>query len=353
MALSERPTRTLDATVLRRFAADLLVAAGCSREDAAASAEVFVEADLRGFSGQGVDYLPYMVHYVQDGKIDPKGKPEILRDLPAAVLIDGHKGPGHRAAFLACDLAADKAKKAGCAAVALANSADIYMIGYYAERLARAGMVGMVATSGPPLVHPPGGMERMLSTNPIAFGFPLDGPDPFVADMAMSAMSRSHVRLAAYHKEQVPLGTGIGPDGRPSTDAVTVMAGALSTMAGHKGFGLALAVALLCGPLTTSEAGPALAGWQDEGKVGRHGHLFVAIDPAAFGSPEEFRRAATAHIAEIKNSKKAPGSDGIRIPGERSLAARRARLESGVPVLEATWSVLGKLATELKVPMPA
>lgn len=351
--MAERPARTLDAATLRRFATDLLIAAGCSPEDAAASAEVFVEADLRGFAGQGVDYLPYMVGYLRDGKIDPKGKPEILRDLPAAVLIDGHRGPGHAAAFLACDIAAKKAKQAGCATVALANSADIYMIGYYAERLARAGMVGMVATSGPPLVHPPGGMERMLSTNPLAFAFPLDGPDPFVTDMAMSAMSRSHVRLAAYHKEQVPSGTGIGPDGRPSTDAVTVMAGALSTMAGHKGFGLALAVALLCGPLTTSEAGPALVGWQDEGKLGRHGHLFVAIDPAAFGSPEQFRHAAAAHIAEIKNSKKAPDFSEIRIPGERGFATRRARLKSGVPVLEATWSILGTLAKELKVPMPA
>ncbi|MCX7354154.1 MAG: Ldh family oxidoreductase [Alphaproteobacteria bacterium] len=352
MTVTERPSRILDAGTLRRFAADLLVAAGCSREDAVASAEVFVEADLRGFAGQGVDYLPYMVHYLQGGKIDPKGKPEILRDLPAAVLIDGHKGPGHAAAFLACDIAAKKAKAAGCATVALANSADIYMIGYYAERLARAGVVGMVATSGPPLVHPPGGMERVLSTNPIAFAFPLDGPDPFVVDMAMSTMSRSHVRLAAYHKEQVPPGTGIGPDGHSSTDAVTVMAGALSTLAGHKGFGLALSVALLCGPLTTSEAGPALAGWQDEGKVGRHGHLFVAIDPAAFGSLDEFRAAARAHIAEIKNSKTAPGAAGIRIPGERGFAERAERLKSGVPVLDATWAALGKIAEELKVKMP-
>lgn len=353
MASSERPARTLDAGVLRQFAIDLLVAAGCSRKDAAASAEVFVDADLRGLVGQGVDYLPYMIGYLRDGKIDPKGRPTILRDLPAAVLIDGHKGPGHAAAFLACDIAAEKARTAGCAVVALANSADIYMIGYYAERLARAGMVGIVMTSGPPLVHPPGGMERMLSTNPIAFAFPLDGPDPFVADMAMSAMSRAYVRLAADHKEQVPPGAGIGPDGRPSTDAVTVIAGALSTMAGHKGFGLALAVALLCGPLTTSEVGPALAGWENEGNVGRHGHLFVAIDPAAFGSADEFRRAASAHIAEIKNSKKAPGSTEIRIPGERGLAARAARLKSGVPVLEATWTVLGKIAKELNVKMPA
>lgn len=225
MAEDNRPVRIVGHARLRSFATDLLIAAGCTRADAEASAEVFVEADLRGFGGQGVDYMPYMVDYIRDGKIDPKGKPEILKELAASVMIDGHKGPGHGAAFMACDMAAKKAKQAGSCTVALGNSADIYMIGYYAERIARAGCVGIVATSGPPLVHPPGGMERVLSTNPIAFGFPMAGEDPLVMDMAMSAMSRSRVRLAAYHKEQVPPGTGIGPDGRPSTDAETVMAG--------------------------------------------------------------------------------------------------------------------------------
>ena len=49
------------------------------------------------------------------------------------------------------------------------------MIGAYAERISQMGLIGIVMTSGPPLVHPYGGVEKMLSTNPVAFGMPFEG----------------------------------------------------------------------------------------------------------------------------------------------------------------------------------
>ena len=97
-----------------------------------------------------------------------------------------------------------KAKKIGSSTVSICNSTDIFMIGAYAKRISQKGLIGMVMTSGPPLVHPYGGIEKMLSTNPIAFGMPIAGEIPFVFDMATSALSSSRIRQAEYFKENLP-----------------------------------------------------------------------------------------------------------------------------------------------------
>jgi hypothetical protein len=57
-------------------------------------------------------------------------------------------------------------------AVGITNSSDIFMIGHYAERMARVGVVGIVMTNSPPLVHPFGGTTPVLGTNPIAIAIP-------------------------------------------------------------------------------------------------------------------------------------------------------------------------------------
>jgi len=62
------------------------------------------------------------------------------------------------------------------------------------------------------------------------------------------------------------------------------------------------------------------------------GDLLIAIDPAAFGDPTVFRAAVDAHLAEVKASKKAPGVETIRVPGERGLAERERCMREGVPI---------------------
>lgn len=197
-------------------------------------------------------------------------------------------------------------------------------------------------------------MERLLSTNPLAFAFPRAGHEPFVFDMATSALASSRVRQAAYDGTPLPAASGIGPDGVPTTEAALVRKGAISPLAGHKGFGLALCIGLLSGPLTGSGIGPELAGWQGaSGETKAQGHLVLAIDPAAFGDPEQFARRTDWYLDLIKSSRLAPGAREIRIPGERAAAERRLRAEQGVAILVATWRAVRPFAERLGVSPPA
>ena len=354
--MATRALRTVEIDVLRDVMERLLVAVGCKPDVAAPIADIFLEADLRGVSTQGLHHLVHiMIETFRAGKIAADAKPRIVKQGPAFALIDAARGPGQLGGLLAANVAAGKAKQAGSAAVGIVNSNDFFMAGYYGERIARAGCIGLVFSDSPPLVHPFGGSDRVLGTNPFVIAVPTAEDHPMVLDFATSARSRSVVRQAAEHGERIPEGVAVGSDGLPTTDSAEAMAGALSPLAGHKGYGLGLCVALLAGPTVGAAAGKVLAGWlpRDPGPLGNKGHLLIAIDPGAFGNPGAFRRSASAYLAAIKASKPAPGAE-IRIPGERLFRMRERNVRAGtVTVFETTWAYTQDLAKELGVAMPA
>ena len=128
----------------------------------------------------------------------------------------------------------------------------------------------------------------------------------------------------------------------------------MSPLGGHKGYGLGLCVALLSGPLIGGVLGEALervAGAGDEA-AGARGHLFMAIDPAAFGDPEKALAGVSSYLDEIRASRKAPNIDKILIPGERSFDDRRRNLKEGVPILDEVWNRTAELAAGLGVEIP-
>jgi LDH2 family malate/lactate/ureidoglycolate dehydrogenase len=126
----------------------------------------------------------------------------------------------------------------------------------------------------------------------------------------------------------------------------------MSPLAGHKGYGLALCIAMLAGPLTGSAVGPELQGLLTGEKVAGMGHLFIAIDPLSFQSRDNFLRAVESYILSIKQSRRAAATQEIRVPGERAFSERAQHLRDGVPILTATWKIVGELAQELNIQMP-
>lgn len=353
--MTERKTVIVSVPVLRDYMERLLLSVGCERINAEIAADVFLEADMRGVGLQGLDHMHSMIRGIRNGHIDPKGIPRVKNEGAAFVLIDGARGPGQAAAVLAADLGVKKAREAGTCAVGIVNSSDIFMLGYYAERIAKAGLIGFVFTSSAPLVHPHGGIDRILGTNPLALAFPTADNFPVIIDMATSALSASRVRQASYFGEDVPDGVGVDELGKPTCDpAIMRPRGAIGPFGGHKGFALALAVALLSGPLVGAEVGLALRTWltDAQGPQGIWGHFILVVDPACFGDTGAFRVATSAYLNEIKASRKAEGIAEILIPGARALATREKSQREGVTLYEVVWMRAQELAQELKVLVP-
>ena len=354
---NKRPTRRVPVDDLRCLIEELLQAAGCDESSAAVAADGYLEADLRGHSIQGLDHLFSTIGGLRSGSINPRPKPRIVREGTAFAVVDGDRALGQVAAEFAMDVAASKAGETGCAAVGFINADDIYMLGYYADRFARRGLVSLVMSNTyPTRVHVAGGIEGVLGTNPLAVGVPSDGPYPFVLDMATSTSAIGHVRIASYTDEPIPAGIAIDTEGLATTHAKTALsAGTLTPMAGHKGSGLGLCVALLSGPLIGATIGKALAEVFEnpQQSTGARGHLFVALDPAAFGDFDTFCTAVRNYLDEIKSSRRAADAEEILIPGERGLRQREDSLQHGAVIYESVWENTTKLAAELGVTMPA
>ena len=253
---SDYPVRRVEASILNDYLHRILMRAGCNDENASASAKGFMEADMRGVGRQGLDHIANLLRALERGDVNGSGRAQVVTTGPAFAVVDGALGPGHGGAFLAAETVIDRARESGCATVALTNSADIYMIGIYAGRIAEAGLVGLVFTVAPSRVHPEGGVESLLGTNPLAIGIPTATDAPIVHDMSTSAVSHSTVRQSAYLGLPLPPGSGVNSKGQPTTDAESILAGAISPLAGHKGFGLGLCVALLWRPVDRLGGGP-------------------------------------------------------------------------------------------------
>ncbi len=350
--MNEPSPRIVSADALRELMERLLAAVGCDAESVTVTAEVLMEADLRGYGTHGLFRLPQMLRRLQEGTINPKARPHLTQEREGSALVDGDGSLGPVGGKFAADLAARKAGRAGCCSVGVVNSNHLCMAGYYGELIARAGFVGIVTSVTPPFVHPLGGSERILGTNPLAIAVPTEEEHPLLLDFATSAISYGRILTSRVSGAELPEGVALGPDGAPTTDADAAAAGAISPFGGHKGYGLALCLGLLAGPLVGAQVGKAVVGAIGLGSRSTKGDLMIAIDPAAFGDAEAFRGAAGAHVRELKNSRKAPGVEEIRIPGERSFAERERRLREGVPIAEGVWDEAVKMAEELDVPVP-
>ena len=197
----------ISAAALRDFLTRIFEALGCSADDARMNAEGVLQADLHGHHIQGTDHIYSTVRELRAGRLNARARPRIVRETAATARVDGDGGTGHVTGVFATDLAIRKAGEVGIGAVGLTGGGDIFMLGYYAEKIARGGFTGMVFTNTVPTrVHPAGGIDPILGTNPLAFGFPVSDGDPVIVDLATSTSAIGHVRVASYTDEPIPPG---------------------------------------------------------------------------------------------------------------------------------------------------
>jgi LDH2 family malate/lactate/ureidoglycolate dehydrogenase len=338
---------------LHKFMVDILKAAGCDDNTASLCADGIVDADLHGHHIQGTDHIYSTVAFLRSNKLNGKPKPKITHETPAIARVHGDGGPGHVTGLFATDIAIKKAKEVGTGVVALVGGGDIFRLGYYADRMARAGLAGIVMTNTHPVrVHVPGGIEPIMGTNPVAFAFPQESRDPIVMDLATSASAIGHVRIASYSNSPIPSGIAIDREGNPTTDAKKALDGALTPLGGHKGFALGLAIGLLSGTVVDAALGKDLQEALAAGNGERErGHLFIAIDPVAFGAINHATRTEK-YADELKRSRKAKQTDEIVMPGERGHARKKRYSTDGVPILVSVWENTKTIARDLGVQPP-
>src|SRR5258706_6947075 len=343
-------TRRLPATRLKRFTADALVAVGLPSKDAAVCADLMVRADLQGADGHGIFRLPQYVRRIRAGAVNVKPKMRVAREAAGMALVDGDNGMGHVVMSFAAKTAIEKAKTAGTAWVGVNRSNHAGPASLYAAMPLEHDMIGLyLAVGNANHMAPWRGIDLLLSTNPIAVAAPGDG-GPIVPDMATTVAAYGKVKTAVQRGETLPEGWMIDHQGRPLTDPKRADQGLLVPIGGYKGYGLALVFGLLAGTLNGAAMGRDVVDFNNDDTTPTNtGHVIVALNVAMFRELKEFKASVDHLIRDIRNSKRLPGVDAIRLPGEQSHAKREERLQSGIPMPAPLLKNLDQLAAELKI----
>ena len=192
----------------------------------------------------------------------------------------------------------------------------------------------------------------MLSTNPFAIAIPAGRALPMVLDMATTVVARGRIVLHAKQNKPLEPGWALDERGIPTTDPHAAMKGLLAPIGGYKGYGMSLAIDLLCGVMTGSNYGAHFPGFLADNMVDPTdiGSVFVALNVESFMDLSEFTAAIDTAIQEIKASPRAEGVPRIYVPGEIEAETKAERLAHGIPIPEQVVSDFVALGKDLGLP---
>jgi L-2-hydroxycarboxylate dehydrogenase (NAD+) len=348
--MSDTTTR-IEPARLREFIDAALRGLGMPGDDAATVAALMADADLQGSDGHGVIRLPHYARRIRAGGLNLHPAIRVLQERPGMAVIDGDNGMGHLVMTRAAELAIEKARVAGVAWVGARMSNHAGPASLYARKSLAHDMIGMYFAVGNANHLPPwGGLDMLLSTNPIAVAVPASRHASVLLDMATTVAAYGKVKAKAQRGETMPEGWMIDRHGKPLTDPRRAEEGFLLPIGGYKGYGLALIVGLLAGTLNGAAMGKDVIDFNhDDTSATNTGQAIVAIDIAAFGDPNAFKDRVDTLIDDLHGSRRMPNVDRIWLPGEQSSAKRSEYSRDGIPLSATLLQNLGRLADELGV----
>lgn len=331
-------TLTIAAETLRRQAVNILTAWGMGAEHAEITAEILIEADLRGVESHGLSMLP--VYQDMLFKINLKPNIRVVKELPVAALIDADHSLGQVASKLACDMAIAKARANGIGLISVRRSQHFGAAGCYTEMIVRAGLIGFAFTSARGLsMVPTNGTEPIIGTNPIAFAAPAGRNNPFSLDMATTPVAVNKLKVYWLKGKELPEGWAYKPDGTTERNAEQAFKnkrmaplGGSRESGGYKGYGLAMMVNILSSTLSGAAFQPLRLQREGPTKPDNIGHFFLAIDPALFREDGEFEHDLDEMIDFLHAQKPADPDHPVLVPGDPEYAEREKRVAAGIPI---------------------
>lgn len=330
------------------FSTKIFTFVGATRENASIVAAHLVESSEMGLNSHGLIRIPQYIEEIEAGAIKPDATPTVVGEKGCRMGLDGNQCFGQVAGVVMARKAMALAKKHGMAFVTACSFGHTGRFGPYVEMLAREGLFGLAVTGGSRStsgnwVAPFGGKEGRLSTNPLAYAFPVAGREPVVADFATSTTAEGVIRSLRNRGLQAPPGTLRDADGHPTTDPgvlYTQPHGVIEPLGGphygYKGTAIAILPAILA--LLTAD--------QPDWTPADGGMAILAIQGG-----QRFAEEAGWMADYIRASTPIDPGHPVMMPGDKERAATAA--SRGVNIDSPTWEALLKLAARAKIEIPS
>lgn len=348
----------ISAENLADFAAAIFRDAGCRDTDAMTLARCLVQSNLWGIDSHGVLRLPDYLGRLRSGAMNARPVIRTVQAAPGLEILDADNGPGFLAASAAMSRAIELARAGNIAAVGIINSNHCGAAALYARMAVASDMIGIAMSNVAPNMVTAGCSSPITGNNPLAIAIPTFGQFPFVLDISLSAVAGGKLLAAASKGEDIPLGWATDREGRPTTDPKAGFDGFLLPMGGHKGFGLSLAVDILCGLVTGGSFQHHLKSmYRFPDDPSNTAHMMMVINPLAIMARAQLASRFAEFFDTVRRSPRWDGGETL-LPGEIEHRTELERSRDGIPVPATLYETLvrigaeSRLAVELR-PVPA
>jgi len=338
----------LPITQAEEFIANALRANQVPTADAKVVAQLMIKSDLVGADGHGIFRLPAYIKRIRAGGINLKPNIHIEREQGAIALINGDNALGHLVMNKAVELAIEKVKQHSVCWIGSHYGNHSGAASVYVRKLAEQGYIGIyMAVGNANHMAPWGGIDLLLSTNPIAIAVPAGDHPIVLLDIATTVAAYGKVKVAAQKGESIPDTWMIDRNGQPITDPQKSSEGSLLPIGGYKGYGLAVMIGLLAGALNNAAVGKSTIDFNaHHDLITNTGQTIIAVDPSAFGDPEQFVERVITLVNDLKASSRLPGVNQIRVPGDGAAKSIAQRLKLGIPISPELKESLNQCAKE-------
>ena len=349
----------VDTKKARVFCEEVFCAYGFSAGESRIITDVLLRADLYGIESHGMQRLVRYHDEITSGQVDVHAKTETVHETGISACIDANRAMGQLAGVEAMKLAIKKAKTSGCGMVTVRNSNHYGIAGYYTNMAAAEDLIGVCMTNTEAICVPTFGSEAMTGTNAIALAMPAS-PFTFSYDASTTVVPRGTLEVFKKNEQPLPVNWALDADGKPCTDAATVIdniiakaGGGIAPLGGlgmlnggHKGYGLSVIVdiftAVISGGMTSNHVN------RIPGHTGIC-HYFMALDYGIFGDKPAIKNNLSKFLQELRDSKKAEGHARIYTHGEKEAETMSQRINGQIPVNEKTLGEIKVIAKKLGI----
>ncbi len=339
---------------LDRFCRDAFLAAGANAATADGATRAMMHGTTLGVDSHGIRLLPHYIAALEGGRLNRDPQPRRVGGFGAIEVWDADNAQGAVGAYHGMECAVALAGQFGLGAVAIRNNSHFGPAGAYAIEAARQGFIGLTFCNSDSFVRLHDGAMRFHGTNPIAVSVPVAGQDPWLLDMATSAIPYNRVQLYQSLGIALPEATASDTKGVDTRDAH--LADMLAPLGGAFGFkGAALAgVAEIFGAVLT---GMNLSfdilpmGGPDFATPRGMGAFVLALQPDAFLDRAQFDAGMRRYVQTLRQSPARAGAT-VMAPGDREWRVAEERRRNGVILDPTTAAQFRALAERYALTQP-
>jgi LDH2 family malate/lactate/ureidoglycolate dehydrogenase len=289
---------------------------------------------------------------------------EVLVDTPSSIVIHAHGSMGAPVSVKAMQSVIDKAHINGSAFGCIRDSNHFGIAGYYARMALKEDMIGIAMTNTAALGVPTFGRQVMFGTNPLAFAAPADREHAFVLDMSTTVVTRGKIEVYDRLEKALPDGWAVDKTGRSAKEArsmlddmqnrvgggILPLGGLGKAFGGHKGYGLAVMIDILCAVLCGAPFGQNV--YDTAESSARVSHFFGAIKISCFRDPQEFRHDMDKMLQDLRECPPAEGEERVYFAGLPEFEKEQESNRIGVPLLKKTYNNICEIGKEWDLQAP-